>query len=162
MADFRLRQDAEKWFSEIQNREPIKSKYDLYYFCLVLGLVTGRQSDPVADKRAAPEFIGYFIDDYKASQRMIMGLLIIAELKRRGIDSGEKATVRKVIQSIVTPQSQTNLTDEGMRLMNGYASGGYDYLTENRDSKPFTVDQFLRDYVGLVRGSLEEQGFGNS
>ena len=91
-----------------------------------------------------------------------MGLLIIAELKRRGIDSGEKATVRKVIQSIVTPQSQTNLTDEGMRLMNGYASGGYDYLTENRDSKPFTVDQFLRDYVGLVRGSLEEQGFGNS
>ena len=156
MAAFRLRLDAEQWFSNIQGKAPIKSKFDLYYFCLMLGLVTGRHSDPTADKKTAQEFIDYFIDDYKSARRLIIGLLIIAELKKHGIEPTEKPAVRKIIQSIVTPETQTNLTEGGMKLMNAYASGGYDFLAENRESKPFTVDQFLRDYVVMVGEALEE------
>ena len=97
-----------------------------------------------------------FIEDYRAAQRLIIGLLIFAELKRLGIDLSEKASVRKTIRDLVDPQSPTNLTDEGMRLLNAYASGGYDYLAEMRSSKPYTVEEFLRDFVGLVGKATSE------
>lgn len=147
---FRLREDARKWFSEIEGQFPIKSQFDLYYFCLMAGLTSGRRSEPTHGGRQAPEFVQTFIEDYRAAQRLIIGLLIIAELQRLGIDLHEKGAVRKTIQSLVDPQSPTNLTDEGMRLLNAYASGGYDYISEMRSSKPYTVEEFLRDFVGLV------------
>jgi hypothetical protein len=147
---FRLREDARKWFSEIEGKPPIKTQFDLFYFCLMAGLTSGRRSEPTHGGRSAPEFIQTFIEDYRAAQRLIIGLLIIAELQRLGIDLHEKASVRKTIQGLVDPQSPTNLTDEGMRLLNAYASGGYDYISEVRTSKPYTVEEFLRDFVGLV------------
>lgn len=147
---FRLRDDARKWFSEIEGKAPIKTQFDLFYFCLMAGLTSGRRSEPTHGGRSAPEFIQNFIEDYRAAQRLIIGLLIVAELQRLGINLHEKASVRKTIQDLVDPQSPTNLTDEGMRLLNAYASGGYDYISEMRSSKPYTVEEFLRDFVGLV------------
>ena len=34
---FRLREDAERWFSALDGKEPTKTKFDLYYFCLMAG-----------------------------------------------------------------------------------------------------------------------------
>jgi hypothetical protein len=147
---FRLREDARKWFSEVEGKPPIKSLFDLFYFCLMAGLLAGRRSDPTHGGRSAPEFVQTFIEDYRAAQRLIIGLLIIVELKKQGIDLHEKASVRKTIQTLVDSQTPTNLTDEGMRLLNAYASGGYDYISEMRSSKPYTVEEFLRDFVGLI------------
>lgn len=150
---FRLRQDAEKWFSEIEGKAPIRTKFDLYYFCVMAGLMAGRRSDPSHAGRSAPEFLAPsagFIEDYRGAQRLIIGLLIVAELKRLGIDLREKASVRKTIRDLVDPQSPTSLTVEGIRLLNSYASGGYDYISDRRASKPYTVEEFLRDFIGLI------------
>jgi hypothetical protein len=147
---FRLREDARKWFSEIEGKAPVKSQFDLYYFCLMAGLTTGRRSEPTQGGRAAPEFVQNFIEDYRPAQRLLIGLLIVAELQRLGIDLHEKASVRKTIRDLVDPQSATNLTEAGMRLLNAYASGGYDYISEVRPSKPYAVEEFLRDFVGLI------------
>jgi hypothetical protein len=147
---FRLREDVRKWFSEIDGKPPVKTQFDLFYFCLMAGLTAGRHSNPTHGGRSAPEFIQTFIDDYRAAQRLIIGLLIVAEVQRLGINLEEKASVRKTIQTLVDPQSPTNLTAEGMRMLNEYASGGYDYISEMRSSKPYTVEEFLRDFVGLV------------
>lgn len=147
---FRMRQDAERWFSEIEGRAPIRTKFDLFYFCLMAGLMAGRRSDPTAGGRSAPEFVNTFIEDYRGAQRLIIGLLIVAELKRLGINLEEKTSVRRTIQVLVEPHSPTSLTDEGMRLLNSYASGGYDYISEQRSSKPYMVEEFLRDFVGLI------------
>jgi hypothetical protein len=76
--------------------------------------------------------------------------LIVAELQRQGINVQEKAAVRDTIQTLVDPQSPTNLTVEGLRMLNAYASGGYDYISQMRSSKPYTTEEFLRDFVGLV------------
>jgi hypothetical protein len=51
---------------------------------------------------------------------------------------------------LVDPQSPNQLTDDGMRRMNAYASGGYDFLAERRETKPFTGEEFLRDFVQLI------------
>jgi hypothetical protein len=153
---FRLREDARRWFSEIEKTAPIKSQFDLFYFCLMTGLMSGRRSDPTHGGRSAPEFVQVFIEDYRAAQRLIIGLLIVAELQRLGINLHEKASVRETIRTLVDPQSPTNLTDEGMRLLNAYASGGYDYISEIRESKPYTVEEFLRDFVGIIGKAASE------
>ena len=42
-----------------------------------------------------------------------------------------------------------------MRCMNAYASGGYEFLAEQRDTKPSSVEEFLRDYIRLVDCAVE-------
>lgn len=156
MASFRLRIDAEKWFSEIEGSTHIRSKFDLYYFCLLAGFASGRSNETQLTGAGSKEFIDYFIDDYKPASRLLIGLLVIAEMKDKGIDIGEKAAVRALFKTLVDANNgSNNLTDEGMRRMNAYASGGFEYLSEKRDTKPYSVEEFLRDYVALVGEPLE-------
>lgn len=147
---FRLRQDAQKWFSEIDGKAPIRTKFDLYYFCLLAGLMSGRRSDPAHGGRAAPEIVNNFVEDYRGVQRLILGLLIVAELKKKGINLEEKDAVRKTIRSLVDPHTSTALTGEGERLLNAYASGGYEFISEQREAKPFAPEEFMRDFVVLI------------
>lgn len=146
---FRLREDAEKWFDKIAKKAPFKTDFDLFYFCLIAGFASGRTVDPSAGG-ATREFVKNFIDDYRPAQRLIIGLLIVAELRKGKIDLAEKQTVRNTIRRLVDPQSVNGLTDEGMKRLNAYASGGYEYLAEKRSEKPYAAEDFLRDFVGLV------------
>lgn len=151
MADFRLRTDAEAWFSEIETSRHIRSKFDIYYFCLMIGLASGRTNEAKASGNAAKEIVGYFIDDYRPASRLLIGLLVTSEMKFRGIDASEKPAVRALFKELVDAENGNhNLTDEGMKKMNAYASGGFDYLSEKRDSKPYHFEEFVRDYVELV------------
>jgi hypothetical protein len=154
--NFRMRQDAENWFSNIRDQKPIKTKFDLYYFCLMVGLATGRRSDPTKHCPEVTDFTDNFVSDYKPYQRLIIGLLIGAELFRSGISVTEKDEVRKLFVDLVDPQNPTNLTDAGMDRLNEYSSGGYDYLAERLDSRPYHVEEFLRTYAKLLRGTIEQ------
>lgn len=148
--DFRLSHEGESWFSNIRDKVPFRSKFDLYYLCLMMGLATGRKAEP-----GGGEFIGYYIDDYKSSGRLIAGMLIVAELKSFRIDMSAKADVRRIIAELLDPTSPTGLSDEGMRNLNRYAAGGFSYLSENRE-KPYHADEFLSDYRGLLDGAVVE------
>ena len=150
---FRLREDAERWFAALDGKEPTKTKFDLYYFCLVAGLASRRTSE--ASGLGAREIVDEFIQDYQPAQRLLIGLLVAAEVRRRGIDLGEKEAVREVFACLVTPSSKTQLTDEGMRCMNSYASGGYDFLSESRDMPPASPEEFVRDFVGLMEAAVQ-------
>jgi hypothetical protein len=150
--DFRFSQEADNWFSHLRDKPPIRVKFDLYYICLMLGLAAGRKAEP-----AGPEFVGHFVDDYRSSQRLIAGLLTVAELKSLGINMQEKADVRRVIAELFDPNSPTGLSDEGMRSLNMYASGGFAYLAEIRE-KPHHPDEFLADYLKILQTAVEEGG----
>lgn len=151
MAMFRLRTDAEAWFSEIERTPHIRSKFDLYYFCLMAGFASGRSSESQLSGPGSKEFIDYFIDDYKPASNLLIGLLVIAEMKYKGIDVTEKSAVRALFKEIVDASNGSNhLTEHGMKRMNAYASGGFEYLAEKRDTKPYSIEEFLRDYVALV------------
>lgn len=146
---FRLRTDAEKWFSEIDGREPIKTKFDLYYFCLLAGLASGRYVDISRQGVTARDIVQDFILDYRPAARLMIGLLLVAELSRSGIAPSERLAVRKLVKQLVEPGS-SGLSDEGFRAMNGYASGGYEFLAESRDHRPASPDEFLRDFTVLI------------
>lgn len=152
---FALRTDAEKWFSNIKDQKPLNSKFDLYYFCLMLGIASGRKSNP-NERSSAPEFIDYFINDYKSTQRVLLGLLLTAEFKRFSIDLTEKESVRKKLIDMIDPTSSTNLTTDAIKSLNEYASGGYEYLTEKMPTKPYKIDDFLRSYSILIKSAMSE------
>jgi len=154
--DFRLSQEVDSWFSHLREKAPFRVKFDLFYMCLMLGLATGRKADATG-----PEFVGYYVDDYKASYRLISGLLIVSELKRLGINMTEKASVRKVIADLLDSNSPTGLSDEGMRSLNQYSSGGFAYLSSARE-KPHHADEFLASYLDLLQSGVRENGFGLS
>ena len=159
---FRLREDAELWFSALDGKEPTKHKFDLYYFCAIAGLASGRVSDTSKVGAASREIVDDFIQDYRPAQRLLIGLLVVAEARRGGIALNEKTAVRQVFSRLVTPESKTQLTDDGMRCLNAYASGGYEFLSESRDTKPTSPEEFMRDFVELISSAVEvgEEHYG--
>jgi hypothetical protein len=156
MAFFKLRSDAESWFSEIGSTSHFRSKFDVYYFCLMAGFASHRSNEAPIDGASTSGFIDYFIDDYKSASLLLIGLLVVAEMKYKGIDIQEKTAVRSLFKELVDANNGNNyLTDHGMKRMNAYASGGFDFLAENRDAKPYSVDEFLRDYVPLISTAIQ-------
>lgn len=152
---FRLRQDTEDWFSQINKQKPIETKFDLYYLCLMLGLATGRSSQPSARCATISEgFVDNFVMAYRPYQRLIVGLLLTAELSSLGVGLEESDFVRKKLLELVDPTAATKLTEAGMTKLNEYTSGGFDYLTENMESKPFHVEEFLQTYASLLREAV--------
>jgi hypothetical protein len=154
---FRLRQDTEDWFSQISKQKPIEFKFDLYYFCLMLGLASGRSSPPSSRCNMISEgFVDNFVIAYRPYQRLIVGLLLTAELSSLGVSINESDYVRKKLLELVDPVAPTNLTELGMTKLNEYVSGGFDYLTEHIDAKPYHVEEFLQTYVKLLRIAASE------
>lgn len=146
---FYIRKDAEKWFNNIKNQKPfVETKFDLYYFCLMLGLYECRKT-PVSDNSETTEFQKVFVKSYVPAQKIIIGLLICAELKRLGIDYSEKDDVHKLISNIIDTDSPTKLSDKGMTKLNEYASGGYEVLTEKYPNRPYKIEEFIRSYAKL-------------
>ena len=157
MAYFRLRVDAQNWFSELRRFPQFKVLFDLYYFCLMAGLAAERSSDTGLAGAAATDMVEDFTSEHKAGKLLLIGLLVIAELKREGIDVSEKAAVRSMFRRLVDPGNRSQLTDVGTKRMNAYASGGYEYLSARRESKPYTPEEFFRDYINLVREPLDDR-----
>ncbi len=151
---FRLRQDVDDWFLQIRDQKPIETKFDLYYLCLMLGLASGRSSSPSARcEKVSEGFVDNFVMVYRPYQRLIVGLLLTAELHSLGVTLGESDFVRKKLLELVDSASPTNLTEVGMTKLNEFASGGFDYLTERVDSKPYHVEEFLQTYTKLLRAA---------
>ncbi|HEY9866677.1 MAG TPA: hypothetical protein V6D21_21060 [Candidatus Obscuribacterales bacterium] len=160
---FRMRQDTEDWFSKINKRElGIKTKFDLYYLCLMMGFASGRSSNPSKQCSDCTDFVDEFVQDYKPQQNLIIGLLIRAVLIDFGVSLDNKIDTKEIITELIDPNSITNLTNYGMESMNAYSSGGYDYLTENFDSKPYHLEEFLISYVQLLRQAVDQNPTWNS
>jgi len=150
MARFRMRNDARTWFKQIADFEHFKTDFDQYYLCLMAGFASGRSNET----GTTTEMVESFVEDYKEASRFLIGLLVMAELKKAGIEIFERDSVRDMFKRLVDPHSPNQLTDEGMRRMNAYASGGYDYLSEQRETKPYSGEEFLRDYAQLIEGAV--------
>ena len=152
MARFRMRNDARVWFNKIENFDHFKVDYDRYYFCLLAGFASGRFNEV----GATTELVENFPEDYKEASRFLIGLLVMAELKKAGIEVFERESVRDMFKRLVNPHSPNQLTDEGMRRMNAYASGGYDYISSERETKPYSGEEFLRDFAQLIEGAFAD------
>jgi hypothetical protein len=150
---FRIRQSVDQWFKHIgpKNNGTLKTKFDLFYLCLLLGLADGKPEKV----ENAPEFVNNFVTEYQGVQNIIIGLMILAELSRQGINAEEKESVRKVFSQYVDPKAPANLSDAGESKLNEYASRGFDILSKEIPTVPYDETEFLRQYVPVLRKTID-------
>lgn len=145
---FRLESEVDDWFRHLsKDSDVLKTKFDVYYLCLMLGFAAGQLD---SRGKSAPEFINAFAGDYRPMQRLIIGLLLVVELNRLGIEIAEREAVRSLLSQYIESQEAANLTVAGFARMNEYAAGGFVYLTEQLPEKPHHIETFLQHYVRVL------------
>ncbi len=147
MANFRLRYAVDQWFRDIDSAYPLK--FELYYLCVLAGLAHGRKREVPRDQ--ARDIIDHYPEDFQGRGKLLVGLLLRGELRQQGINLDEREAVRKEIRKLVGHASKSYLSDYGMDLMNCYADGGFDVLTECFGDRPRSVETFVRLYRRCVQ-----------
>lgn len=142
MADFKFRKDAEEWFNHISNRAPLSTKFDLYYLCLLAG-IAGQHFSPPKD---AQGFVDHFIEDYTSVSHLLMGLIILAEMKRWGIELQNRHDLSKLIDQLLCP---SGLSNDGVAICDSYASGGFELLIAEFP-RPYSLEEFLPRYQAFL------------
>ena len=100
---FRLRHDVEEWFGAIRKQKPIETNFDVYYLCLMLGLASGRSSQPSARcEKISEGFVDNFVSsstnvqtngvEVNNAQNVHLFLVVVDGLQR--IQAGETAIRR--------------------------------------------------------------------
>ena len=139
---FQIRRDAEKWYADI--RSSFATDFDLYYLNVMAGFAARRKSEVQSGE--AKDTVDYFVSHYKTKSNLIIALLISTELATAGINLEERDSVNRTIARLITPSAESHLTDEGTKLMNRYAHGGFEALLEYFNDRPRTIETFLRTY----------------
>ena len=159
MAAFRIREDAYNWLANVEKTLPGASIFDLFYFCAIAGLITGRSTKPSESAGATREMVDYFVNDYQGSKSIILAMLVVAELKRNKIGFDEEDDVRDLFRELFGGVSDSNLTDEGTRRLNAYASGGYEFLADSFEQKPQSSEEFLRLFADRITSAIPDGPF---
>ena len=142
---FRLSEKARNYFRRIDEKSTsgkFDTMWDKYYLCLMAGFTEVELGDEISQEY---EFIDRFIQDYYEQRLQIVAALVDAEIRRRGISLEDSEMILKIMNDLVEPSSPTCLSDEGHRLMNRYAEGGFNVISE-RIPQPYDFDMFLKQY----------------
>jgi len=117
--------------------------FDAYYCCLMAGLGARTVGSP--ENLEADVFLNGYPDDFKGQADIIAGLLLDAELDRKGIQPEDRASIEREMVKLVDPTSPTRLNGEGNKLLNLYAAAGFSLIQEKM-MPPATVEEFLIAY----------------
>lgn len=151
---FHVRTEARGWLKNVV--EPLGSQaegFEVFYLCLLAGLATARTSD--AGQAAVSELVENFPAEYASRGRLIVGLFLSSEIRRRGIKLEEKGPVHRAIAEYVDPRSPSQLNDVGVQQLNRYAYGGYEQLLEWFPDKPADLESFLPTFHAKINTALQ-------
>jgi len=88
----------------------------------------------------------------------LVALFLTKELEQLGVKMEEKRSVHSAIARLVSPESPSHLSDEGMREFNKYAHGEYDVLSERFDDRPRSLETFLRGFKRTIDAKMNLEG----
>lgn len=145
---FQLRRDADEWFESVG--ESFQTKWDRFYLCLMAGFASGKSI--TFDASAVTDLVDYYPDEFKTRGRLLVGLLLTTDLAAHGIALTERDSVYRHIAKLVRSDSPSDLTDDGVKLMNQYAYYGYEKIREYwQGDKLQTIEGFLRKYYQFIK-----------
>lgn len=148
---FVLADKAIEYFKAVDLRRDqgtkFKLMFDVYYLCLIMGLHQRRQGSN--DQISKTAFIDYYPEVYRDKADLIAGLLIDAEMERKGILSEDRKSVEKLMLKLIDHMSITKLSGYGLRLLNLYAAGGINHIHENIGNT-HELEVFLFQYYELL------------
>jgi hypothetical protein len=155
MSAFRLRKEAKAWFKEISDKNNLSIDFDLYYFCLMAGLAVNIRKDDflVSD---TSELVEYFPGRYKEKSRIIVSIFLSRQLSSHGVDLTDKKAAHTYISRLISPESQSLLSDEGMKQLNAYAYRGFEELITWFSVKPHTLESFLRIFSQKITEKIKD------
>lgn len=146
---FTLPKGAREFFRQIDHQAAAKGLFgllfDRYYLCVLLGLDLRKLGS--ADSLEAEEFVRDYPAAYHSQADVIAGLLIDAELDRKGIEAEDRVSVQDVALQLLDHASSTKLSADGMALLNRYAVAGFETISEL--PRPATLEAFLIAYDRL-------------
>jgi hypothetical protein len=154
MSAFRLRKEAKNWFKDIHDKNNLSIDFDLYYYCLMAGLAVNLKKDDFSVSDTS-ELLDYFPVRYKEKSRVIVSIFISRHLSSQGVTLTDKKAAHAYISKVISPESQSLLSDEGMRQMNGYAYRGYEELTSWFSERPRTLESFLRIFSQKISEKIK-------
>lgn len=155
MTSFRMPDDMQSWFApSFSDGGPLKTEFDKYYLCLLIGLHTKRRA-PITPN--AKGFIDYWITDYQGVREQLLGLVLRDELEARGIAVTERDAVQKACQQLFTHDDPTQLTPKGMETVNSIAYGGFKALEESWQSEnpPRSQTELLKAHCDAMQQANE-------
>lgn len=144
---FKRSEQIDYWFEKIGGQSPFRTIFDQWYLCLLAGLINGKLASPPDAK----EFIGDFTEEFQSSRRIIIGLLIVAEMKRHGIGGQDRDDIQKLLNTLIDPDKQSKLTDEGFDRLNKYSYGGFCLLQEAYPDKPSNPEDLIQFYCNRLQ-----------
>jgi len=144
---FRLRDDADEFFSRIASRlARTAPKFDMYYFCLIAG-IANRRRVPELSKYEARDLVDNFPGEYRSRAEMIVGLFLTTELNRLEVNREDKVAVHNTVGKLIDPRSMSFLSSDGIYGMNAYSYAGCDVLRQEWfNEPPSSLEFFLITY----------------
>lgn len=141
---FKLSDSARKYFRKIETQSTtgkFPHLWDKYYLCFMVGAL----EETLGNEPEGDEFISEFISEYHDQRYEILGMLVSAEINRTSIPWDDEDKIREIMLDLLNPANTNLLTQDGERLMNKYAQGGYEVMAEEIP-EPRQLDDFLQEY----------------
>jgi len=149
-AKFILTKSAKAYFDKLNKASATGSlKHDLeeWWLCAQAGLVANTLGgDP---EPGSKDTVEYFIKSLEPAQARIRGLLLMRHLER--VDAG--GMKRELLESEMgklLAASDTKLTDHGVKLLNRYASAGFELIRDEIGSQS-DLYVFMLEYDSLIK-----------
>lgn len=157
---FKHHKQAASFFRNLMPPGPgrFDTQFDAYYYCLMCGL-DRRQLG--AESEVGDEFVKDYVQTYQPHADLIAGLLVDAELVRISIPLDDVKGVERKMVDLLEPVSATKLKPDGLALLNRYAAGGFNILSDAFAAPPQSLEDFYVTYHGLwlkPSGATEETG----
>ncbi len=146
VVSFVLSNAAREFFKLIERQRDGATKFilfDQYYCCLMVGLDLRRMAEPA--ELDGEVFLNTYPEDFRGQADIIAGLLIDAELDRKGILPEDKSSIEREMIRLLDPRTPTRLSDDGNDLLNLYAAEGFTAIREKM-LRPSGLEEFLIGY----------------
>jgi hypothetical protein len=149
---FQLVDEARDWFAPI--RKDLEFEFDIYYFCLMMGLASGYKTSLEGGRDLVADFPG----GYRSRARLIVAAFLRTELDYRRVDLSDRESLGNELRKLLDPMSSSGLSDEGMKELNQFAKGGLFKLQEVFESgRPTSLQSFLLVYRSELQHIAEHR-----
>lgn len=129
---FILSNNGRNYYESINNRKDGGKKFDYMFDIYYIGLLVGFSIIKLGDESDLEdeEFVKNYPGNYESISKLISGLLINAEMKRRDIQKKDRNSIERLIVDLISKKA-LGLSEEGMNLLNLYSAGGMNYIKDN-------------------------------
>ena len=132
--------------------------FDGFYACLLLGILhTGLGKPETVDE--TDTFPAGYPNTFKSFREYIAALLVQAELRRTSTEDYGQNEYERAISKLLQVDAPTGLSEDGIKLANLYAAGGFAFLATSMRPKPANAVNFLLRFHDLCtqEGILDER-----